>query len=158
ARDPLWRDPDLPIALSEGRGLFAVPWFGLRIGVLTTPVSAQLRRLLILPQPDFAPLIAALLLALACVAALIKTWWLAGVAMIAFLAVMLNWFWRQPQPPPEKAQELQQRTGFAVSDGPPDSAGWWGMLTAIGGLGAMYASLLFAYFYLGMQAEAFPQQ
>lgn len=158
SRDPLWRDGELATAINDGRGLLAHPWFGLRLGVLTTPVSAQLRRLLVLPQSDFAPLVAALVLAAACVAALLKHWSLTALALAAFLLVMLNWFWRQPHPAPGRAHELRQRTGLEVNDGPPEAAGWWGMWTAIGGLGAMYASLVFAYFYLGMQAEDFPQQ
>ncbi|MHA6493456.1 cytochrome c oxidase subunit I [Pseudomonas borbori] len=147
-RHPLWEDPDLPNSIARGEHALTVIDHGRRETWGTDPLTGKVREIIHLPGNSWLPLIASLCIAVVCISLLTKTYWLAAIATVASILVLLRWSWEngahanaapdartQPHEPP-----LHSRT----FDGP----GLWGMGVTLLANGALYLALLFGWFYL----------
>ncbi|MFC2971071.1 cytochrome c oxidase subunit I [Azotobacter bryophylli] len=147
-RHPLWENPALAQGIAAGRHGLAAADHGRRETWSSEPLSGRVREVVQLPGNSWLPLGAALALAALCLALLAGAYGLAGAAALASLAILLRWSWvngAHPLAAPDARTEpgdppLHWRT----FDGP----GLWGMGLSLLADGALFFSLIFAWFYL----------
>lgn len=156
SRYPLWDQEELPEAVERDDGYLPYPVGGLRLALSNATVSGEIESVVVMPKPDFAPLIAAIGLLLAMVGVLVKTYWISGVGMGVFLLALLSWLWRQPNAHEEVRAWVSEELKLPVGAAVPRNFGWWGVVMAILGDAVLLVSLIFAYFYLWTFAPEWP--
>ena len=149
-RHPLWREPGLAGSIANGEHALAEIEHGRRDTWGVEALTGRVRDITQLPGNTGLPLLAALLLAGLCLSLLVKQYGLALGLCAVILAVLLRWSWRNgPLLNPEASPRVQ-------ADQPPlhwqthDGPGAWGMAVTLVANGALYLSLLFGWFYLGI--------
>jgi cytochrome c oxidase subunit I+III len=151
--EPLWdegerREPDEAELVNASRALDAGPeeW---RAGLVTSTFGGEPRGVLFYPGPTIQPFIAALGVALAAVALLVKSVWLGVAALVVALVSLTLWVW-----PTARERDLVWRSDRLLDpDGEEPSPGG----SEVGGIGAtlftvvvgtVLVVLLFCYLYL----------
>ena len=157
-RDPLWSDPDLTERVDRGEALLADATRGRREMLLTGTLDAVPEAVLVVSSSTWLPLLAAgsigLVLAL----------FLAGAYLGALLALALTTAllvaWALDAPARDDPEPVPVGRGLllplhhAVAGAP----GRWGTLLVVLLDAALFASLVYAYFYLWLGAPAWPPQ
>ncbi len=119
----------------------------------TSALDAQPDMVLEMPGDSIAPLLLAIGLSALFVGLLLKVWVLAGVGGAIALLAVLVWLW-----PRTDLREREPRMAEAVIASPVNlpvgplrrhGIGWWGAGTLVASEGALFAYLLFAYYYTG---------
>src|SRR5690606_17482425 len=148
SRHPLWDDPALPETVAEGRYALSVADHGRRETWGSDPVSGQPREIVHLPGNSWWPFVAALVLAVMCIALLTKQYPLAALAAAVTVLLLLRWSWENgahPKAAPDaRTAEGDPPLHSRTFDGP----GLWGMAVTLLAHGALYMALLFGWFYL----------
>ncbi|OFZ53314.1 MAG: hypothetical protein A2428_10215 [Bdellovibrionales bacterium RIFOXYC1_FULL_54_43] len=127
-------------------------------GTLVTDVTdARPQAVQYLPGPTRIPFVAAVALLAAAVSVLAKTYILALVAALCASGIIARWLYRDPQIAEEEFRELSARLKVPLSSSGSVSAGWWGMLGLIGIIATAYGGLVYAYYYLWLYSESWPQ-
>lgn len=155
-RHPLWAQPTLAQQIAAGEHALARSDAG-RETLGTSAVAARPTHLIVLPGNSWLPLQTALLLSALCVLLLCKLYVLAGLCAVVTAALLLRWSWVNGEHPGYGASRPGDRgprearvNGETVRphthgiDGP----GLWGMNFTLLANGAIYASLVFGWFYL----------
>ena len=155
-REPLWKDPDLPRHIGEGRHLLGHADVNRRETLMTSITHAKPQAVVILPGNTVVPLIAAGLTSLFFIGFLAKLYWLAAVGAAASLGSLLVWAWQNGS-----RHELDDVDGGSHGLLPTHNKlsmtpGWWGTLFALLADGTLFISLLFAYFYLWIVSPQWP--
>ena len=148
-RQPLWDQPDLTATIAAG--LHALPHaaHGRRETLGVDPVSGRVREVIHLPGNSWWPLAAGGMLALLCIALLLKQYIPALVVALAAVAVMLRWSWENgahPQAAGGDAHDLPD--GLKLHSRTFDGPGLWGMGMTMLADAALYGALLFGWLYL----------
>ena len=125
----------------------------------TTAVDAQPDLILEMPEDSIAPLGLTVGAALFFAGLMLKLWWLVGLAAaVAALALLSGCGHVAPcvsaRQPMTEALELAQTHPMPVGPAGRRGLGWWGVGTLIATEAALFAYLLFAYFYTGATAGA----
>jgi cytochrome c oxidase subunit I+III len=147
-RHPLWDDPELPRAITEGRhGLNTID-HGRRETWGSDALTGKLREVIHLPTNSWWPLCAAVALAVVCICLLLRLYPLAGVATLVAAIFLLRWSW-------ENGAHPQAAPDATVAPGQPplhsrtmNGPGVWTMSVSHLANGSLYLSLLFGWFYL----------
>ncbi|TFZ04255.1 cytochrome c oxidase subunit I [Ramlibacter rhizophilus] len=148
-RHPLWESPELPRSIAEGRHGLPQAGHGRRETLGCNPVTGEPREVMVLPGNSWWPLLAALLLTALCIGLLTKVYGFALVMLAAVVLVLLRWSWENGTHvagAAEHAKDLPE--GLRLHTHTFDGPGLWGTGTALLANAALYASLLFAWFYL----------
>lgn len=161
-RHPLWQQPQLPRTIAEGRHALPQAAHGRRETLGCDPVSGRPREVVHLPANSILPLLAALALSGLCIALLAKAYPVALLFLGAFLMVVCRWSWINGAHPAAAAGEAHDLPdGLQLHSRTFDGPGLWGMGLALAANGALYASFVFAWFFLwtvatGWQAPPVP--
>ncbi|HLT03671.1 MAG TPA: cytochrome c oxidase subunit I [Pseudomonas sp.] len=155
-RHPLWHETDLGDSLARGEHALADVTHGRRETWGVEALTGRVRDITHLPGNTWIPFIAALLLAGLCLSLLVKQYGLALGLSLVILGVLLLWSWRNgPRLDPQASQAVepgQPPLHWQTRDGP----GLWGMAVTLVANGALYLSLLFGWFYLGIVTPGAP--
>jgi cytochrome c oxidase subunit I+III len=156
SRDPLWQDEQLPGRIARGEFLLGHADPRRRETVLTSAVGAQPQAVAILPGNTWVPLVAAAFVALFFAAVLTRLYALAllatGLAALAFLV----WAWGNSDRSDEQDMPVGQGIRLPLHFAVPRAPGWWGTVMTIQADAALFASLLFAFFFLWSFAPNWP--
>ncbi|QDH71125.1 cytochrome c oxidase subunit I [Marilutibacter alkalisoli] len=156
ARYPLWHDRNLAARTVDTGGLLGDPRSGRRELLGTGPVSAKPEQVVFLSSSSWWPLVCAMLIA-SMLAFFIAGYYLLSAACLLPLAGgFLAWMWTTGH----RHAPLRVDAGSGLSL-PPQSAsrnapGWWAVVITMLIDGSLFASLVFAYFYLWLGAGAWP--
>ncbi|KPP88614.1 cytochrome c oxidase subunit I [Erythrobacter sp. HL-111] len=157
ARDPLLADEGLAARLAAGKGYLAgasAPGRRETIGV--TVLGGRAEQLIVLPDPSFVPLIAALLLVGFALSFLAGFYRGAALLAAAFVGACLRWLWqtglRGDPDPVDIGHGQSVPLHPAVRGGP----GWWGLVFTLVFDATLIASLLFGYVFLLTIAPNWP--
>ena len=155
-REPLWKNPDLPREIEEGRHLLGHADVSRREILMTSITHAKPQAVVILPGNTIVPFIAAGLTALFFIGFLAKLYWLAAIGAVASLGALLVWAWQNGS-----RHDLADVDGGAHGPLPEHgklslTPGWWGTLFALLADGTLFISLLFAYYYLWAVSPQWP--
>ena len=148
-RHPLWDAPDLPGTIATGQHALPHAAHGRRETLGVDPVSGRVREVIHLPGNSWWPLVAGGLLALLCLALLLKQYPVAiGLALLA-VAVLLRWSWESGGQANAVAGETHDLPeGLKLHSHTFDGPGLWGMGLTLLADASLYASLLFGWLYL----------
>uniref|UniRef100_UPI0025BADD2C cytochrome c oxidase subunit I n=1 Tax=Hydrogenophaga sp. TaxID=1904254 RepID=UPI0025BADD2C len=148
-RHPLWDAPDLPETIATGQHALPHAAHGRRETLGVDPVSGRVREVIHLPGNSWWPLVAGGLLALLCMALLLKQYPVAiGLALLA-VVVLLRWSWESGGQANAVAGETHDLPeGLKLHSHTFDGPGLWGMGLTLLADASLYASLLFGWLYL----------
>lgn len=147
-RHPLWDHPDLPDSIAEGRHALSLIDHGRRETLGTGPVNAETREIIHLPGNSWLPLLAALCLAVVCIALLVRAYPFAALAALVTVAILLRWSWVNGQHPGALEELSIQPNDPPLHSHTFSGPGLLGMDITLIANGALYLSLLFGWFYL----------
>ena len=154
--DPLWHNPRLPEEIEQGRHWLPGTVFGGRETLVTSPLNAEPRHVLLLPTDGWAPFVAAagtagffLLLTMAQTV-------LAGLCGVQAIGSILMWLWGSDRQPPAPAVRVADAVVLPVGARGPASHAWWAMVLLLCVDGSIFASLLFTHLHVSMAADVCP--
>jgi cytochrome c oxidase subunit I+III len=148
-RHPLWLHPDLPSAIAAGMHALPHAAHGRRETLGSDPITGQPREVIHLPGNSWWPLVAGAILAVLCIALLLKSYLLAVTAALAALAVLLRWSWENGAHPQAAAGEAHDLpAGLKLHSRTFDGPGLWGMGLTLLADAALFTSLMFGWLYL----------
>ena len=155
-RDPLWADPLLPEASARTDGLLGDARHGHREVLGTRLLDARPEQVIRVSSSTWMPLLAALALAVLLACFIAKAYWAALLLVLPLLALLCRWAWTTGHPGApatlEAAPGLLLPSQYAARNAP----GWWALVMSLLVDGSLFASLVFAYFYLWLGSEAWP--
>jgi cytochrome c oxidase subunit I+III len=155
-RDPLWARPNLPEALARGEGYLPNASHGRRETLGTSVRAAEPEHVIRLSDSTWLPLIAAAVLTASLTAFLLSAYLVSAGLMAAATGVILRWLWTtgDVDAPLEidAGHGLRLPTHSASAEGP----GAWAVIIVLLINGALFASLVFAYYFLWLGAPAWP--
>jgi cytochrome c oxidase subunit I+III len=129
-----------------------------RATLVSDALSAKPEAVQPLPGPSALPLLTALGLLVAFIAVLAKTYLLAPAGLAVAVGALSRWIWPDGRRLALARQsDIAARTGLTVLPRGSHATAWWGMLCFLGVLGTAFAALAYAYFYLWLYSEAWPQ-
>ncbi|CAI06208.1 putative cytochrome c oxidase subunit I [Aromatoleum aromaticum EbN1] len=148
SRYPLWDRPDLVKEMARGEQGLATVAHGRRETWGTDAVTGEVREIIHLPGNTWLPFAVALVLSVVCIGLLVKAYAVASFATVVAAILVLRWSW-------ENGAHEESGMGVPVSTGDPplhwrthNGPGRWGMGVTLLADGALYAALLFGWFYL----------
>ncbi|MGO1541643.1 MAG: cytochrome c oxidase subunit I [Luteimonas sp.] len=157
-RYPLWDRPETDDATDRTDGLLGNPRDGRRELLGTGILSAAPEQVVRVSTSTWLPVLAALALS-ALLACFIAKWYLGAALMVLpLLALFATWAWttghRHAPVRLEAEPGLVLPTQYACRNAP----GWWALVVSLLIDGALFASLVFAYFYLWLGTAAWPPE
>ncbi len=128
-----------------------------RATLLTDVTNANPQALQHLPGPTLFPFFTAVIVLLAAVSILAKSYITAGV--FAFIAVGMigRWLCSEPVLPEEEARLLAARLDLPLLSSGRQATGWWGMVGMLAILATVLGVLIYSYFYLRLYSEQWSQ-
>jgi len=153
---PLWHDRSLAARSALADGLLGDPRSGRRELLGTGIVSAKPEQVVYLSGSSWLPLVSAALITVLLACFIAGQYLLAAACLLPLLAVFAVWAWttghRHAPLRVEAGQGLELPTQYGCRNAP----GWWAVVIAMLIDGSLFASLVFAYFYLWLGADAWP--
>lgn len=161
-RDPLWDEPGLAEAANAGEGFLAGAPREVRETLGTSLRAGSPEQVIRLSGSSWTPLVAALTLTVVLALFIAKLYLFAALAFLTTLAVLLRWCWTTGDPGaperidagPSGAGRLMLPTQAAHRHAP----GYTGTAIFLLVDASLFASLVFAYFYLWLHAPQWPPQ
>ncbi|HEX6313491.1 MAG TPA: cbb3-type cytochrome c oxidase subunit I [Gemmatimonadaceae bacterium] len=152
--DPLWDQEGLLERIQGGDEYLATAPEGKREVFTTSILDGTPQHVARLPGPTFLPIFAAAATAVAFVGVLLSAYTAAAAGAAAFLLILLVWLW---EPLPEKlTKDVGKGLRLPIDIGDHTSSGWAGAVVFLLVDAAMFASLVYSYFYLWTVAEVWP--
>ncbi len=161
SNDPLWSNPGLMREVEEGAHWLPGTVTGKRETIVTTPVGAKLRYLLVLPGDSWLPFLSALGTAgffLLLTAKQTMAAWLCGIVAIVTL---LAWLWEQDRPAPCREAKVGENEAGGDVMLPVGATGaashsWWATIIMLVVDAGVFLSFLFAYVHVSMRLDICP--
>jgi cytochrome c oxidase subunit I+III len=152
SRYPLWEQPGLADEVEHGQHYLPNAPTGRRETLLTHPLDARPQALLRMPDPGWAPFVAAMFTAAFFMLLTVKLELPAAVCAVIAIGALLHWAW-QLDPPP-LASPIEIGGGIAVPAylSGPASSSWWAMVVLMLVAASLFGSALFSYLYLWIVA------
>ena len=147
-RDPLWAHPGLAAEVDHGQHYLPGTASGARETIVTSPLTAQPQYLMILTGDSWLPLVAAAGTAAFFIFLTVKLVVPAIVGGGVALAAILKWLWETDRGPFRSPVSIGGGIELPFNTPGPVSHSWWAMIVLILVDATVFASLLFAYFYL----------
>jgi cytochrome c oxidase subunit I+III len=155
-RNPLWHRPEIAEESARLGGLLGSPDSGLRELLGTGILSAKPEQVIRISNSTWLPLLAGLNIAALLACFIAKLYLPAALLLLPLLAIVTRWLWtmgnRGEPPEVDAGQGLRLPTQVASANAP----GWWALVIALLIDGSLFASLVFAYFYLWLGAPLWP--
>jgi cytochrome c oxidase subunit I+III len=148
SRYPLWDDPQLRRDVDAGAYYLPGTATGHRETIVTSARSATPQFVLRLPGPSWLPLLAGVGTAVFFFALTVKWTWVTIAAGSLTLICMFRWLWESDPAPSGRRYAIG--AGIELPDYATGghSHAWWAMVVLMLVSGAVFASLVFSYFYL----------
>ena len=154
--NPLWQNPGLAREIEDGRHWLPGTVFGGRETLVTSPLAAAPRHLLLLPTDGWPPFVAAagtagffLLLTMA------QTLAAAACGVVAVVCILV-WLWGLDRMPPAPVTRVADATVLPVGARGPASHSWWATVLLLCVDGSVFAALLFTHLHVSLAADVCP--
>ncbi len=151
---PLWDDPHLRRDVDAGAYYLPGTVTGGRETLVTSARSASPQFLLRLPGPSWLPLLAGIGTAIFFFALTVKWTWVTIAAGALTLISIFRWLWESDPAP--SGRRFPIGAGIELPDYATGSRShaWWAMVVLMLVSAAVFASLVFSYFYLRAGSDA----
>jgi cytochrome c oxidase subunit I+III len=158
SREPLWDDPDFRGEVDAGQHYLPGLATGTRETIVTSPRNARPEYILRLPGPTWLPFIAGVGTAAFFFLLTLKIFVAAGLAAAVTLFAILRWAWATDPAPGDALHDIGD--GIRIPDAMTGSRShaWWAMVVLLLVDGAIFASLLFGWFYLAGGNAGWPPE
>ena len=156
SRNPLWEQPELAAQVERGEHWLPGTATGLRETLVTSPRSAALRHLIVLPGPSWLTVLAAF--GTAAFFLLLTVKWVATAFVFGLLAVgcTIGWLWQTDRLPEVQRVEIGEGVSVSVGAVGPASHSWWAcVILAVVDL-SIFASMVFAHVHVAMLGDTCP--
>jgi cytochrome c oxidase subunit I+III len=157
-REPLWAQPDLHERIDHGELLLADPTGNRREILATSVLAARPEYVIVLSQSTWIPLLAALAVGLVLALFLLGAYAFSALALVPLVALLVAWAWSTGERRATGAVEVGRGLSLPLHHACRQSPGWWGTVLFVLLDGALFASLVYAYFYLWLGAPAWPPE
>ena len=155
---PLWRDPGLIERVDRSDGLLGDPAHGRRELLGTGIVSARPEQVVFLSSSSWLPIACAAVITLL-LACFIAGWYAAAAACVApLLALFCAWAWTTGWPGAPLSVDAGNGTRLPSQYACRNAPGWWAIAITMLIVGSLFASLVFAYFYLWLGSDTWPPE
>jgi cytochrome c oxidase subunit I+III len=154
--DPLWDQPTLPEEVESGRHYLPGSATGRRETIVTSPVGAEPRHVLILPDDSWWPLVGAAGTAGFFLLLTVKMTLAAWACGIAAVAAVVAWLWQSDRPPPMASAKVSDTLTLPVGATGSASPSWWATMIMLVVDGTIFASFVFAYIHTSMRLTVCP--
>lgn len=155
-RNPLWRDPDLVAATRRTDGLLADAHGGWRWILGTSIQSAQPEQAIRLSNSTWFPLLCALCIAVLLGGFITSQYWLSVLMLGPLIGLFLRWLWTVNGRDAPLRIEVKPGLWLPTQAAAKNAPGWWALVGTLLIDGSLFASLVYAYFYLWLHAPAWP--
>jgi cytochrome c oxidase subunit I+III len=156
ARQPLWQRPGLVQEVSSGRHWLPGTATGGRETLITSPVSARILHLAILPGDSWLPFVAALGTAGFFLLLTVKLMLAAFALGVTALVAVLMWLWQADRAPPLRSARIGTRREVPIGAEGAAKHAWWAMVVLLVVDATIFASFMFAHIHVSMRAEVCP--
>jgi cytochrome c oxidase subunit I+III len=155
-RYPLWQQPEIAETSARNGGMLGDPEPRRRELLGTGMLSAAPEQVIRVSDSTWLPLLAALTIALLLAFFIGQQYVLSAIMLLPLLALLARWLWTTGDF--DASAEVEAAPGLRL---PSQSAcmnapGWWALVITLLIDGSLFASLVFAYFYLWLGAPAWP--
>ena len=155
-RYPLWQDRGLAARTADAAGLLGDPASGRRESMGTSILGGVPEQVIRLPGSSWQPLLAALAIA-ALLACFIARLYLGSTLMLLVLLGQFGaWAWATGDRDAPATVQAGPRLELPVQHACRNAPGWWALVVSLLIDGSLFASLVFAYFYLWLGTDAWP--
>ena len=156
SREPLWEQPALPQQIADGRHWLPGTLFGGRETLVTSPVNAELRHVLLLPGDGWLPFIAAV--GTAGFFLLLTVSWVGTAFAFGLVALVcvIAWLWQTDKAPPANRAKVGDGVLLPVGAVGRKSHSWWAMAILLCVDATVFASLGFAHIHVSMALDVCP--
>jgi cytochrome c oxidase subunit I+III len=155
SRDPLWTQPGLAAEVEAGRHSLPCTLTGGRETLVTSPVSARPRHVLVLPGDSWWPLIAGVGTAGFFLLLTVQMIVLACLFGALGLSAILVWLWGSDRPAARKASPPGPAE-LPIGASGTRSHSWWATVILVVVDATIFASFLFAHLHVSMLATVCP--
>lgn len=153
---PLWHDRGLAARSARTDGLLGDPASGRRELLGTGPVSARPEQVVFLSGSSWLPLACALVIAALLACFIAGLYALAAACLLPLVALFVAWAWTTGHRRAPDTIQAEEGTRLPPQYAARNAPGWWAVVGTLLIVGSLFASLVFAYFYLWLGAEAWP--
>lgn len=153
---PLWDRPATAAETASPRGLLSDASHGQRELIGSGILSARPEQVVRVATNSWAPILAALSIAVILAFFIAKVYVGAVLGLLPLLAVQAWWLWTTGDRHAPARIEAEPGLWLPVQAAAPNAPGWWATVVALLIDGSLFASLVFAYFYLWLNAPAWP--
>ncbi|MBC7983576.1 MAG: cytochrome c oxidase subunit I [Candidatus Obscuribacterales bacterium] len=156
SREPLWDHPALREEVDSGQHYLPGLATGERETIVTSAISARPEYLLRLPGPSWLPLLAGVGTAAFFFMLTVKWFVPSAIAAVITLASMIKWLWDSDSRPTGRLYDIGDNIRLTDYMSGSRSHSWWGVVVLLLVDGAIFASLVFSYFYLWNGDSSWP--
>jgi cytochrome c oxidase subunit I+III len=154
SREPLWDNRNLRDEVDRGQHYLPGLATGGRETIVTSPIDARPEYLLRLPGPSWLPVLAGLGTAAFFLFLTVKLFIPSAIGAIVALVSIFKWLWESEPAPSGKLYDIGGGVRLPDYMTGSRSHAWWAVVVLMLVDGAIFASLVFSYFYLWTVAPA----
>lgn len=153
---PLWSRPALAGESAGADGLLGRPTHGRRELLGTGLLSAAPEQVIRLSSSTWLPLLTAGAIGVLLTFFLAKIYIAAALMLLPLVALVGRWLWTTGDPGGPSHVDVSPQLRLPTQVTARNAPGWWALLIALLIDGSLFASLVFSYFYLWLDAPAWP--
>jgi cytochrome c oxidase subunit I+III len=154
SRNPLWDRPSLREEVDRGQHYLPQVATGERETLVTHPIDASPQYILRVPGPSWLPLLAGFGTAAFFLLLTVKQFVAAGIGAAIALVSLFRWLWGSDPAPGTKLHPIGDDIHLPDYASGTVSHAWWATVVLMLVDGAIFASLVFSFFYLWTVAPA----
>jgi len=156
SRDPLWQRRTLAAEIERGEHWLPGTATGLRETLITGARAAELRHLIVLPGPSWAPLMAAFGTAAFFLLLTVKWVWTAHVFGVLAVVFVIAWLWQTDRLPAAWQAEIGEGVRVPIGASGTASHSWWATMILVVVDMTIFASMAFAHVHLSLLGDTCP--
>ena len=153
---PLWHDPGLRERAARPDGLLGDPARGRRELLGTGIVSARPEQVVFLSGSSWLPLACAAVVTVLLAFFIAGQYLFAAACLLPLVALFCRWAWTTGWPGGPASVEAGDGLVLPSQYASRNAPGWWAIVVTMLIVGSLFASLVYAYFYLWLGSAEWP--
>lgn len=156
SRYPLWDNPEVVEATRRTDGLLGEAHDDRRELLGTGIQSGRPEQVIRISTSTWLPILAAATIAVLLAGFISSQYWLSVLMLVPLIGLFLHWAWTTGDRHAPVEMEIAPGLRLPTQSSARNAPGWWALVGSLLIDGSLFASLVFAYFYLWLNAPAWP--